>query len=361
VNETIKMDSPSVNTSSSPLGDGGVLITGGTGFLGAYIIKHLLEKGYSVRAIRRSNILPSFISREILEKVEWVDGDVLDVVALQDAMEGVATVIHSAAIVSFVRKERKEMYHVNVEGTANVVNIALEKNVPHLVYISSVAALGRKTDGTRVNEEKKWEENRINTHYARSKYKAELEIWRGIGEGLHAVILNPSTIMGYGDWNKSSCVIFKNSYNEFNWYSTGVNGFVDVEDVARATVLLMESGITEQRFIVNGDNWSFQKLLDTIADGFGKKHPSRKVTPFLSAIAWRLEKILSVLTGKKRVLTKENARIALSKTYFENDKILKALPGFTFTELSESIQKACEKYKTTIAKKDSLPVPIPLE
>ena len=257
-----------------------VLVTGGTGFLGSYIIKLLVEKGYAVRAIRRSNKLPFWIPKEILDKVEWVDGDVLDVVALEEAMEGIDAVIHSAAVVSFVKKERKQMYRVNVEGTANVVNMMLEKNIRRLVHISSVAALGRTAGGGQVNEEKKWEESKVNTHYAISKSKAELQVWRGIAEGLEAVILNPSTILGYGDWNSSSCAIFKKVYEGFNWYSPGINGFVDVEDVARVAILLMENSISEERFIVNGDTWPFKKLQDVMADAFGKKHPDQtKLTP----------------------------------------------------------------------------------
>lgn len=321
-----------------------VLVTGGTGFLGAYIIKELIGKGYAVRAIRRSAKLPAFISPEILEKVEWVDGDVLDVVALQEAMQGMDTVIHSAAVVSFLKKERKHMYQVNVEGTANVVNMALENNIKRLVHISSVAALGRTTGGGHVDEDKKWEESKINTHYAKSKHKAELEVWRGIGEGLEAVILNPSTILGYGDWNNSSCAIFKNIYKGFKWFTPGINGFVGVEDVARATVLMMGSSITEQRFVVNGDNWPFKKLQETIADGFNKKRPSKEATPFLMGLAWRLEKIKSLFTGSKPLLTKESAKVAASRTYFENKKILAALPGFSFTPLEETIKKACENY-----------------
>jgi nucleoside-diphosphate-sugar epimerase len=178
-----------------------VLVTGGTGFLGAYIIKELVGQGYSVRAIRRSSKLPSFVSPDILNKAQWVEGDILDVVSLDEAMEGIEQVIHSAAVVSFVKKDRKNMYQVNVEGTANVVNMALEKKVKRFVHLSSVAALGRTAGGGHVNEEKKWEESKVNTHYAKTKYKAELEVWRGISEGLEAVILNPSTILGYGDWS----------------------------------------------------------------------------------------------------------------------------------------------------------------
>lgn len=327
-----------------------ILVTGGTGFLGSYIIKLLVEKGYTVRAIRRRNQMPSWIDASLLQKVEWVEGDILDVVALEDAMEGVETVIHSAAIVSFSKKDRAAMYHVNVDGTANVVNVALEKKVRQLVYISSVAALGRSASGGHVNEEKKWEESNVNTHYAISKFKAELQVWRGMNEGLDAVILNPSTIIGYGDWNSGSCAIFKSIYQGFKWYTSGINGFVDVEDVARATVLLMESNITEERFIINGDTWPFRQLQDAIANGFGKKPPAKKATAFLLGLAWRTEKIKSFFTGKKPVLTKESAKVAQSKTWFENDKLLKKFPGFSFTPLSTTIKKACEKYTGSTGK-----------
>jgi nucleoside-diphosphate-sugar epimerase len=321
-----------------------VLVTGGTGFLGSYILQELINKGHKVRAIRRKDITPYWIEKKLMDQVEWVEGDILDIVSLEDAMEGVDTVIHSAAIVSFVHKNRKEMYRVNVEGTANVVNMAIEKDVRRLVYISSVAALGRTAKGGNVDEEKKWEESKVNTHYAKSKYKAELEVWRGMAEGLEAVILNPSTILGYGNWEQGSCAIFKNVYNEFSWYTPGINGFVDVEDVARATVMLMESGISEQRFIVNGDTWTFKKLMDTIADGFDKKHPSRQTTAFLIAIAWRMEKFKAFFTGSHPLLTRESARVAQSKTYFSNEKILKELNGFVFTPLEITIGNACKKY-----------------
>lgn len=237
------------------------------------------------------------------------------------------------------------MYQVNVDGTANVVNMALEQNIRKLVHISSVAALGRTSGGGHVDEEKKWEDSRINTHYARSKFKAELEVWRGIGEGMEAVILNPSTILGYGDWNSSSCAIFKNIYKGFPWYTPGINGFVDVEDVARAAVLMMESDLSAQRFIVNGENWPFKQLQETIADGFGKKRPSRKASPFLLGLAWRMEKIKSLFSGRKPLLTKESAKVACSQTFFDNQKLLAALPGFSFTPLQKTIQKACEKYQ----------------
>src|SRR5947209_12156519 len=198
-----------------------ILVTGGTGFLGAYIIKNLVEKGNAVRAIRRSANLPFFIDKNIFEKVEWVDGDVLDVVSLAEAMKGVDAVIHSAAIVSFTKDKRKEMYAVNIEGTANVVNVALESDVRRLLHVSSVAALGRTTKASTVTEAKTWEESKANTHYAITKHQAEMHAWRGFAEGLEGAIINPSTILGYGNWHQSSCAIFKNAYKSFPWYTKG--------------------------------------------------------------------------------------------------------------------------------------------
>jgi len=325
-----------------------VLVTGGTGFIGAYIIKELVEKGYSVRAIRRSNKLPFFISPDILNKVDWVNSDVLDVISLNEAMQGVDAIIHSAALVSFNKKERKQMYNTNVDGTANVVNLALENGIKRLVHISSISALGRTFAGEQVNEEKKWVESKLNSHYGISKNKAEMEVWRGIGEGLDAVIINPSTVLGFGNWHDSSCAIFKNMYKGFPWYTNGINGFVAVEDVATIAVLLMKSNITEERFIISHENWEFKKLFDVIADGFGKDHPKWQATPFLSNIAWRMEKIKSALKNAKPLLTKETARIALSKTYWQNDKILKALPGFSFMSLEPCITKACKNYAEAV-------------
>ena len=322
-----------------------VLVTGGTGFLGSYIIKELVERNYPVRAIHRcTSKLPFYIPATIFEKVEWVEGDILDPFSLDEAMEDVDAVIHSAAMVSFHKDDKNKMHQVNVQGTANVVNAAIEKNISRLVHISSVAALGRSKTGGHVNEERKWQESNINTAYAVSKYKAEMEVWRGIGEGLNAVIINPSTVLGYGDWDTSSCRIFKTIYNEFPWYSTGINGFVDIEDVSKTTVLLMQSDIKEQRFIANGDNWSFQQLFNTIADGFGKKHPHRKATPFLGNLAWRLENFKTLFSGERPLLTSESTKVAHNNTFFENDKLLKALPQFSFTPLQESIQKTCKKY-----------------
>ena len=169
-------------------------------------------------------------------------------------------------------------------------------------------------------------------------------MWRAMAEGQSGVIVNPSTILGYGNWNNSSCAIFKNVYEEFPWYTNGVNGFVYVEDVAKAVVGLMASEINMERFIVNGDNWSFRQLLNSIAEGFGKKQPSREASPLMGEMAWRLEKIKSMFTGKSPLLSRESAKVAQSKTRFDNRKLLQLLPDFHYTPLDQAISSSCQRY-----------------
>lgn len=321
-----------------------VLVTGGTGFLGAYILQELVLQGFSVRAIRRRPQTPFYIPENILSKVEWIDGDILDVVSLQEAMQGMDAVIHSAAKVSFDPRDKSTLYKINIEGTANVVNAAVSTGVQRFVHISSVAAIGRDVSGEMVTEEKKWVLSKYTTPYALSKHYAEMEVWRGGAEGLNTVVVNPSTILGYGDWHTSSCAIFKSVYDEFPWYTTGINGFVGVEDVAKAVVLLMQTDVSGERYIINNVNWSFQQMLNTIADGFGKKRPHKEATPFLGGIAWRMEKVKSFFSGKSPLLTRHSARVAQSKTHFDNRKLLAALPQFSFTPLEQIIAKACRQY-----------------
>lgn len=321
-----------------------VLVTGATGFVGAYVVRDLVAQGYRVIAIRRKQVTPQFIDPGILSQVQWMEGDVLDVFGLAEIMREADAVIHSAAKVSFHSAHRSELFKTNIEGTENVVNAAIESNIKRLLYVSSVAAIGRKNNGTLVNEMAEWQTNKWTTAYAVSKHHAEMHVWRGIAEGLNAVIVNPTTIVGYGDWNASSTAIFRNVYDGFKWYSTGSTGFVDVEDVSEAITRLMTTNIHSERFILNGENWTYRKLLETIADGFNKKRPTMKASPFLSQIAWRLEKMKSVVTGKNPLISRETARIAQSSTFYDNSKILSALPGFHFRDLEKSIAAACAKY-----------------
>ena len=210
-----------------------------------------------------------------------------------------------------------------------------------MLYVSSVAALGRIRENEPINETMNWSEETSNSRYGQSKYLGELEVWRGIGEGLDAVIVNPVVILGAGDWNAGSSRLFKSVYDEFPWYSDGITGFVDVRDVAKAMILLMESNITGERFIISAEDRSFGDVFNLIATAFGKKPPHKKVTPVLAKIVWRLEAIKSWFTGKEPMVTKETAATALAKVHFDNSKLKKYLPGFTYRSMGETITDTC--------------------
>ncbi|MEO6683836.1 MAG: SDR family oxidoreductase, partial [Ginsengibacter sp.] len=196
-----------------------------------------------------------------------------------------------------------------------------------------------------VTEKMNWTEETSNSMYGKSKYLAEMEVWRGIGEGMQAVIVNPSIILGGNNWETGSAAIFKTAYNEFPWYTEGVSGFVDVRDVVRAMILLMNSDENAERFILNGDNVPYKEIFFSIARCFNKKPPHKRVTPLLAEIVWRLEAIKTMFTGKKHLLTKETARTAQAKVYFDNSKIRNTLPGFRFTDIEETIEYTCKAMK----------------
>lgn len=317
-----------------------ILVTGAAGFVGKEVIRQLLEDGEKVKAIYHS--APISISHHNLEVAQC---DIMDVVALEEIMQGVTHVYHTAAIVSYDPKDKHNILKINIEGTANVVNACIDAGVIKLIHVSSVAALGRMREGELVTEQMNWTEETSNSVYGKSKYFGELEVWRGIGEGLQAVIVNPSLILGGDNWESGSTAIFRNAYNEFKWYSEGVSGFVDVRDVARAMIMLMNSEISSQRFILSGKNLSYRELFTSIATCFGKKPPHKKVTPFLAEIVWRMEAIKSMFTGKKHLLTKETAQTAQAKVYFDNSKILKAIQNFEFTKIYDTIEFTCSTLK----------------
>ena len=314
-----------------------ILVTGGAGLVGSQLIRSLLSAGCRVRAIFNKTPLPFFTEGQ----VEQYPCSILDVVGLEEVMQGVDEVYHCAAIVSYDPARKHELFTINVEGTINVVNAALNTGVKKLVHVSSVAALGRIKENVPVNENINWSEETSNSNYGRSKYLSELEVWRGIGEGLNAVIVNPVIILGDGDWNSGSSQIFKSMYNEFPWYTEGISGFVDVRDVAGAMIGLMQSNISSERFIISAENRSYHEIFNLIADGFGKKKPAKKVTPFIAAMVWRLEGLKKIFTGKSPLLTQETAAAAQASVTFDNKKLLQFLPGFKYRSIEETIEYTC--------------------
>jgi dihydroflavonol-4-reductase len=318
-----------------------VLVTGGAGLVGKELITQLLAKGKEVRAIYNKTKLDESHS----SKLEQMQCNILDVVGLEEAMAGIEEVYHCAAIVTFNPKRKAEMFRINVEGTANIVNAALDAGIKKMVHVSSVAALGRIREDELINETMNWTEETSNSNYGQSKYLAEMEVWRGIGEGLNAVMVNPVIILGAGDWNTSSSQIFKNVYKEFPWYSEGTTGFVDVRDVAAAMIQLMEADISAQRFILSAANRSYHELFNLIAHAFGKKPPHKKVTPFIAKMVWRLEALKSTLTGKDPLVTKETAKTAMAKVNFDNSKLTKYLPQFSYRKIEDTVSFTCALFQ----------------
>ena len=313
-----------------------LFVTGGSGLIGSALITRLLKEGNRVKAIYHSTPLP--MQHDLLTAVPC---DILDTSALEDAMQGTSHVFHCAALVSFNKKNKHLLEKINIEGTANVVNAALDAGVKKLVHVSSVSALGRIRENTIVTEQMNWTEESSNSAYGRSKYLGEMEVWRGVGEGLDAVIVNPSLVLGAGDWDKSSTAIFKSAYEEFPWYSEGVTGMVDVQDVVSAMILLMNSEISGERFILNGHNISYKEIFTRIAACFGKKPPHRRVTPFLASVVWRWEALKAAFTGSEPLVTKETARTAQARVHFDNSKFLQAMPGFQYTSFEETVRNTC--------------------
>lgn len=321
-----------------------ILVTGGTGFLGSRLLQALVSSGKDVRCIYRKSILKG-VPLEAAQYVDWQEADLLDVASIDQVMENVEQVYHCAGLVSFDPRDKKALYATNVKGTANIVNACLRHGVQKLVHVSSVAAIGRHTRKSEFDETSEWEDNKHNTFYAITKHQAEMEVWRGIAEGLNAVIVNPTILVGPSlVWEDASAKLIRNSYEGFRWFTRGINGFVDVDDVVAAMIRLMQRDISSERFILNGDNWSYETFFRTVHRALGSIKPLRYAAPWMGEILWRVEMLRSKLTGRRPSLTRDMAKTARLKIHYDHAKILKFLPGFTFTPLEETITTTCEAF-----------------
>lgn len=293
-----------------------------------------------MRGLRRADskiLLPEEICRE----VEWIEGDILNPASIYEAMKGVEEVYHCAAIVSFQSSHRNQMMEVNGEGTAIVVNAALEAGVKKFLHVSSIAALGRSIHQNEITEETDWEESPLNSSYAISKYLGEMEVWRGIEEGLNAVIVNPSVILGAWNWNRGTARFFSQAEKGNIFYTHGTTGFVDVRDVAACMIQLMDKNISGQRFILNSENLTYKKFFGFLAEGFSNKPPSVLVRPWLSGIGWRIEALRCKISGSSPIVTRENHIIAHQHFRYDNKKISELL-DYKFRSVRETIQESIQ-------------------
>jgi nucleoside-diphosphate-sugar epimerase len=318
-------------------------ITGVNGLIGSFVARKFLNEGYQVIALQRKNSDLSSL-HDIAAQIEWVEGDILDIPALEACVQKADYVIHCAAIVSFSPKDRERMYQVNVEGTANIVNVCLAYPPQKLCFLSSIAALGRKKEITRIDENMEWVDSDENSDYAKSKYLAEMEIWRGNAEGLATVILNPSVVLGVGDWRKSSTQIFHYVWKESLFYTKGSLNYVDVRDVAEITYRLTTASTKGERFIVSAGNCAYEAIFAQIATHFQKRKPPYLLQNWQIEIGWRILAWFSFFTGAKPLITRETAKIAQRNYFYQNDKLKKEL-NFEFRTLEETLQWACEALK----------------
>lgn len=329
------------------------LVTGATGIIGSHVVLQLLQANKPVTACKRKGsdlarvkkLFSYYIKNvdELFSKINWIDLDVSDIGAIEDSLNGVDVVYHCAGFVSFNRKHRKKLYKINEEGTANVVNACLEKNVK-LCHVSSVAAINNLDYKDELNESVFWKKNGMESDYAISKYNAEREVWRGIEEGLEAVIVNPGVVLSPGFWDQSSSRLFTTCYKGNMFYTNGSTGYVAAVDVAKSMIALVEKKQFSNRFIIIEDNYTFKHIFDHIQSEFGKRRPFINAGRFILQLGRIADGFLCKITGQEPTLTKAIINSALNTQKLSNGK-LKEVLNEPFLPVNEAISQICAHYK----------------
>lgn len=331
-----------------------ILVTGGTGLVGSHLLHHLSLQNDEIRAIYRTKsslekVKQVFLSytndATFFEKIEWFQADITDIPSMIPAFKNVKHVYHCAAFISFNPKDYRQMRKVNIHGTAIVVNLAIDAKVEKLCYVSSIAAVGESLINDLITEENEWNKELDNSGYSITKFGAEMEVWRASQEGVQVVIVNPGVILGSGFWDTGSGKLFSQVYNGFQYYTEGITGFVSVEDVVKAMILLMKSDQRNERFILVSENKSFKELFFVIADALNVKRPVKKIVPWQTEVFWRLAWVFSRITQKEPLLSKYSARSAHHVSKYSSEKLIKAL-NFKFEAIENSILRIAKKYPT---------------
>ena len=327
-----------------------ILVTGGTGFLGSHLLLFLLRKEKKVRAIYRNPIslqktkhlfsLYHPNPQEMFDQIEWIHADITNITELDEVFEGIEKVYHTAAIVDVTSDKTGKMELVNVEGTKNMLQYSIDHHIKKFLHVSSIAALGGFDNPITEKTYWSWKEN--SGEYARTKFLSEMEVWRATQEGLEAVIINPSVILGAGFWQEGTGQIFNKVEKGFKYYTQGVTGFVDVWDVVKAMYQLMESEIINDSFIVSAENLSYLELLENIARSLNKKKPTIELKPWMFTPMKPLNFISKRLFGKN-VLEPSMINSLFSKSYYSSDKLKESL-HFQFIPIESSINNIAEKY-----------------
>lgn len=324
-----------------------ILVTGGTGLVGAHLILHLIENGEQVCATYRKtesiektkSLFQLYKKVELFDQINWRQADIIDVPALENAFIGINYVYHCAALISLDPKDEALLRKTNIEGTANIVNFCIANNVEKLCFISSIATLGDLLPNeTFVTEETEWNPENYHSDYAISKYGAEMEIWRGQQEGLMTLIVNPGVIIGPGFTEQGSGLLFQKVEEGMSFYTLGTSGFVAVTDVVKITRDLMKSPFSNNRFTLVAQNMTFKEILSCIAIVLKVKKPNREASQLLMEILWRADAVLALCFGKKRQFTKATARASYSKSLYSNEKVINSL-NFKFKDIHQYIEE----------------------
>lgn len=331
-----------------------ILVTGATGLVGAHLLLKLLQNNsdLAIKATYRTETKKEYVNQWLkskqpnlnLSKINWVKTSITDIPELEKAFINCTHVYHCAGLVSFNPNDLEKLNKTNIEGTANMVNLALHFKVTKFIHVSSIATLGDPNSSGVITEDSNWNPEKYNGDYAISKNGGETEVWRAINEGLNAVIVNPGVILGDGFWDAGSGEMFKQINKGFSFYTKGSTGFVAVSDVVDIMIKLMESTTTNQRFILVEKSYSYQQILNSIANGLNKPKPRYYVSPFITNIIWRINSLLNTLFKTKILLSKDTATSAHSLSNYSNDKIIKEL-NYTFKNTNSYIKQLAELYK----------------
>jgi len=321
-----------------------IAVTGANGLLGSYILRKLSEEQRAVIALKRKGSNYSHVSE--LANITWRELEILDPLSVQEAFKDATSVIHTAAHVSFNPRKRKELMDVNVIGTKHIVDACLAQGIQHLTHISSIAALGRKKEVPILDESARWVESDLNTDYAESKYKGELEVWRAAEEGLAVSIINPSVILAPADWTKSSAQLFRYVWKENKFFSPGHLNYVDVRDVVELIWNVHLNKISGERFIANGGMISIKELFDKIGTRFRKKSPSIKIPASIVASFARLEELRGAMMGIEPLITRQSVKATRENFQYLNSKAVNQL-GHSFRNLEETLDWCCSWYLRT--------------
>jgi len=327
-----------------------ILVTGATGLVGGHLIWHLLQQNITVTAVKRptSNLEPlrkifGFYTPHVdafIRRIQWRDADICNEKLVSEALLGIETVYHCAAVVS-LNNGGNDLIATNVNGTANIVNAALRNNVKRFCFVSSIAACGHTTGEDLITESTKVENIENRAAYSRSKYYSEQEVWKGIRAGLNAVIVNPGVILGFSGTDKGSSELFARVRKGLPFYTLGGSGYVDVQDVAKIMIELTNSTVVAERYILVVENCSNKDILTWMADGYDKKKPSICINKKTLLAIGSISEMLGKIFGFNPTLDRSMARSASNRAYYSNAKIINELK-YKFNPIEKCIQEICD-------------------